>query len=516
MFCKKCGAQIKDGDAFCGGCGEPVKKKVEEPKTEQPTPPVEEDNKDINPELLAYQKMKNGQGEAEPVVNNEPNNKPENNDSNTEEVKPYFAVKEITGSVNNVKGAIGDTAQNVKNEVNKKLHTTVKLKKSTLKYIGIALGGLLVLIIIFSSIAKSFDSEHAAKKFAKSMLNQNWDTTFSMLRVENSDFVNKEKFKEFMVNNPQYFLGNDTDIVDVKVMLCPDFSYENISDYVYSNYSDMDINDFSDQMYKNADKGNLTQYTAAFISSTGSYNEITFNVIKNKGFLFFCSYDITLQTSPITTYTIYAPEGCTVKVDGIEVPYQSNDEYESSYYMIDQILPGEYTLSVTRENCQPVEEKIVVSQSSDNSYSVSLKTTEEFANNIVNTGIGYAQAIITACANETGTVENVPYYDDDIKSNFDEFIARQVENLKNDSNDYRTYSITTVSNFTTTNDYDDFENLEDSYTVYFKFDYAYKETYKGGTTPEVNDRNNSSSGGIDLKFVDGKWTVYSINFTMYR
>lgn len=195
---------------------------------------------------------------------------------------------------------------------------------------------VIVVLCIAGKIGSNLSSpERIAEKYFESLVDSDYDKMFDYVMVSESDFIDEERFVKYMQNvNP---LGNK------KIL----------------NYS----------MGEPYERGEMVTYcTVSYLLEGSIYeNEMQIPLMKQskKTLLFFDTYKVGLEDILSTNFTVTAPEGLKVEIDGIEIKGQPTDEGYAAY-VVDRFFDGEYTIKITGDLIEEFTDEIYMS--TNNSY----------------------------------------------------------------------------------------------------------------------------------------------------
>lgn len=506
MLCKECGCPINPDDLFCGNCGAKIEKEqtVEEP-TEKET--VNSENS-VQPE--------------EPEVK-------ESNANESEGFDPYSYQQEAEPSVEDKSEAAeiskeekqGEKQEEKqkspaeKTQTKKSGNKTIKINKKALIAIGIAIIVIIAVAVGVNAAKKNFEPIKTAEAFADDLFSGDWNSVYNSINIEESEFVNKDTFIAMCENNPNCF-GIDLNTASYYSVYC-----------TAGGEAGME----------------RSLFTMSCVTENGD-EDIEFVVVKDKDrFWFFDTYKVEITYSPIVSYRIYAPAGSSVKVNGIEIAYVEETEEDYGYYGIDDILPGKYTLDVSRENCESYSANVAVYNrfeaasdeaywgyeedyglvnggGTDNCYYVSLNYTDEYVKSVEDSAILLMTSMLKKAAACNSDVSDIPFTDEAAKQYATEELNDSIEDIDvNTEDSYYTYGEISIDSLTIDREYDDiiYCSWTNDYTYYYDFvlNYSYSWSYNGSYYEDSGVRERTAYPDITIVNVDGEWKIDDISFYMY-
>lgn len=392
---------------------------------------------------------------------------------------------------------------------------TVSINKKALIIVSVVFAIVLVVSIGLSILKNQYDPKKTAEKFAQTLCAQDWDGVYDMIGVEDSAFVNKERYVEMCQNNP--------DIFGVYLSTVEDYS-------VHSTKGDTS-----------------NTYVMNCFSYDSRSAELYFDIVKTKdGFWFFDEYGIVLETSPIQSYKIFAPANSVVNVNGISIPLCTDttvlNESEENYitYYVDKILPGEYTLEVTCPNCKSYSDTITVyndsgySSSSDFSYSssdgemnryfVSLYYTDTYLEDINAFALNSLTTIINYAVAYQSDISALKCYDDAAKQRVQSELNGNIKNIQDvyegGSYTYGPVQINSVvpkeNRYDSIKPFASYDKELDAFDYQYSVQYSYLETYSGFYTSDyTNTRTSTATISVQCN-ENGEWTISDVDFYIYR
>lgn len=506
MLCKECGCPINPDDLFCGNCGAKIEKEqtVEE-STEKEAVSCEKPLQQEEPE--AKKLSANKEEGFDPYsykqgVESSVEDKSEAAEASKEEKQKETQEKK-------------QEAPTEKSQIKKSGKKSIKINKKALIAIGIAIIVIIAAAVGVNAAKTKFAPIKTAEEFANDLFSKNWNNVYNLINIEESEFVNKDTFIAMCENNPNCF-GVDLNTATYYDVYCTSGGEPGME---------------------------RSLFTMSCVTEYGD-EDIEFVVVKDKDrFWFFDTYKVEITYSPIVSYRIYAPSDSSVKVNGIEIAYVEETEEDYGYYGIDKILPGKYTLEVSRENCESYSADVTVYNrfeaesgeaywgdeedyemvnggGTDNRYYVSLYYTDEYVKSVEDTAISLMTSMLKKAAACNSDVSDIPFTDEAAKQYAVEELNESIEDIDVNTDDsYYTYGDISIDSLTIDREYDDiiYCSWNNDYTYYYDFilNYSYSWNYNGSYYEDSGVRDRTAYPDITIVNVDGEWKIDDISFYMY-
>ncbi|MBQ7541582.1 MAG: hypothetical protein IJT44_04755 [Clostridia bacterium] len=551
MYCRKCGAYLDDDDLFCGACGQKNEKIFGIQEQPVRLPAQNRGEEPLRQPAQIRPQTTSGEPEAFRPRSEQP--KPT---AVREPEDPYAWLSEMSDDVRtpvqptdrkpaqptdrkpaqpHVKApaaASGPAKAKTKKKKKKRARTTmiaiggktIRLTAEQLRVGAIALAAVVAVIVLFSVTKSAFSFEHTAKAFAKAVYKGNWNSVYSLMDM-NSDgaFVTKDAFLAACKETPDLF-GDFSD------SLRYDLSQAN----EYGTNMGLDI--FGDGTVSQNDGAGVEAYFMRSYGRNGSGASLSFRVVKAERFWFFDKYVAVPENSPVVKYSILAPHGSTVTVNGKKVNTSPEKEgargATTDEYTISAILPGKYTLSVKHSGCKDYTAEMTVypqnytefvddsditgsGGTSDNEYKVYPICTQELQTALQSRAANYAAAIVSAAANETGTVSGVEYYDEDSRQQIQKAVDSVVEQLKDASSDGFSFSKIRVTQFRPQQTQEELP-FDSIMTFTFEIEYAYTWQYDGEDGEDSGEEERTEDAELMLRETKDGWKVFSVSFSLEK
>lgn len=372
--------------------------------------------------------------------------------------------------------------------------------KKTMIAIGAA-GAVLLFCIVVGSIVGSFlGPGRTAKNYFKAMLSGDWEKVYQHIEVPEGELLSKENF--LAIHSEE---GNT--VKNLKV--------EKVSEDEFT-----------------------CQYRAVYMLP-GDTEERT-NTVKlvrqsEKTLLLFPKWAVSSEGYWASDYPIYAPEGYTIKVDGVELtPDETSAGSEGDYqtyvgntYTVD-LFTGPHTLEASGENMEPNTTTFNVVSGDNSGYTVErLAFSEEAAEEMQGVIKGFMFQLYGEAIQESGPSEEYMSYwvsdtgslemTKDVQDSAEYLYERFEEQLHDTYYDSIRFTNMQFENYQS--------QISDSYTmetgalvvqlyVTYTYNYAYTVTdtsYDGITSTENESDSGSDEITVNLMQENGQWKIYSTN-----
>lgn len=335
---------------------------------------------------------------------------------------------------------------------------------------------VIVVLCVAGKIGSSLSSpERIAEKYFESLVDSDYDKMFDYVMVNESDFIDEERFVKYMENvNP---LGN-------KQIL---------------NYS-------MGEPYATGEM--VTVCTVSYLLEGSIYeNEMEIPLMKQskKTMLFFDSYKVGLENILSTNFTVTAPEGLKVEIDGIEVKGQPTDEGYAAY-VVDRFFDGEYTIKITGDLIEEFTDKIYMS-TNDSYYASGLVLNQNTVTALQNKAQESLRLIFE------GVTSGKPYALLQMPEWISPEIAETYESLLSNYYHEDGTGLAGVS-------FADFKveeapafNTSGDTTLYLKYKSTTVMNSKAWFSEEIETSTNEKDTGSTFRFVlvDGEWMLEAVD-----
>ncbi len=210
-------------------------------------------------------------------------------------------------------------------------------------------------------------------------------------------------------------------------------------------------------------------------------------------------YEMGLVSTQTTAFTVYAPKGSAVTLDGKELTY---NESSKNYYIFG-ISRGTYLLRIEKEGCLTYETNVEVG--TETSVEVNLDYTEDYLAIYEEQAVATLRSLMERCANGTGDLSTFTFKNDHselVVRNLIEGIIRDIseeaDNITVGNIRFVSFSGEKVSHY----------NENDGCCV-ANLQYEYSYTMDGKVF------SNTGDALISMEKLDGVWLLEDAYFSMY-
>lgn len=466
MFCENCGAEYFGKQVFCEKCGHKL------PDTDSSLDDNKDEQKALEPAIEPVSIENNQQSEPVPAVNNqqsEPSPAVNNQQSepvpavNNQQAQPSPAVNNMQPQKNNGKRKKG-------------IFGVIKFLFLEI----IILGAMIYFLVPY--IFDNFSAEHKAKQYFVALVNEDYDSVYSLFNINTEDDKNfllkKDGIKQYRAS------AGLTDVLNYKV---------NDNTPFWKMDKDDDIRKEVVISYTN--RGDSKEHT------------FTVNLVKEsaKKYYIFDDWSIDYVGIAASNVKINVAEGAKVKVDDVEIPekYMTTGEVPGdSTYTIPIIFTGNHKIEVSKDGLETLKRNETITGNNDNISLDDMKLSKDTAEALEELAINNMKSVYQAALNGDSfdKIKDIFVQDEDsltsIKAQYDEL----AQGLNNDSRHVTKIDFTSVKT-----DIDVTEPVVTK-TVFYQiyFSYYYRPWFGD---PEWKDSNNTGSMYIrtEFKYVDGKW-----------
>ena len=331
-------------------------------------------------------------------------------------------------------------------------------------------------------IFDNFSAEHKAKQYFVALVNEDYDSVYSLFNINTEDDKNfllkKDGIKQYRAS------AGLTDVLNYKV----------------NDNSPFWKMDKDDEIRKEV----VISYT-----NRGDSKEHTFtvNLVKEsaKKYYIFDDWSIDYVGIAASNVKINVAEGAKVKVDDVEIPekYLTTGEVPGdSTYTIPIIFTGNHKIEVSKDGLETLKRNETVTGNNDNISLDDMRLSKDTAEALEELAINNMKSVYLAALNGDSfdKIKDIFVQDTDslnlVKAQYDEL----AQGLNNDSRHV------TKIDFTSANTEIDVTEPVVTKTVFYQiyFSYYYRPWFGD---PEWKDSNNTGSMYIrtEFKYVDGKW-----------
>lgn len=318
------------------------------------------------------------------------------------------------------------------------------MSKKTKVIIGVVVAVVVALVGAYMYVGSLVTPEKIALKYFKAYAENDADTLYEVMNIQESKFVNKKLLKEAVKDNEK-----------IKI----------------ANYSVEDKEISEDAL--------STTVTITYIadgSSKEKKKEIKLLKNKDKKWLFFDNWTVDSSDLVAKDYTIIVPADTEVKIGDVKVSDKYQEDYYSSSsnkYVIPTILKGKYDVTLEYKSGLKLAGEMTVSGSYGSFRGSNLKLESKTEKKLTK-DMKEKLVLIYKSAMEDKSF-------DDIKGSFSEDLQSDVEytynSLKTNVNsEYRELTELNIKDIEVTSVSVDGEELR----LYAKMKYTYKLSYKDG------------------------------------
>ena len=374
--------------------------------------------------------------------------------------------------------------------------------KKYLKWIIIGVVVVLAVIAFFVTGSVMSNPANVVSNFIGNLSNGNYAAAFDQLDVEESEFVNGEKFAQYVESEG----GDFSEYRNYRVM-----SY---NDYVRQAAAQYGISDFADELIDEGDGSTLRYVAVAPDDSDG----LEFTLVKQDSnfLLFWPTYKIDTE-GMLADAIIYTLPDSTVSIDGINVPAGTADEDTPEGcvpYAVPSLLSGDHTLTITNPLTEDYETDISV-------YSGYTRTVSDLtlSEEVITDRYEASQELLSTLIN--GAIANTAFDDLGIAVTSDSDaladIKEAYDDLLEDLHDDDGTGLKSIS-FTEFEDDSYYAYLDASDFTYdsrVRFRYDYVATVRDYGTDQLVDEastyTHSSTLSVEYSYEDGNWVLSGIN-----
>lgn len=203
-------------------------------------------------------------------------------------------------------------------------------------------------------------------------------------------------------------------------------------------------------------------------------------------------------------YCVYAPESARVSIDGEALSYNENIDCFSAEIKKE----GSYTLKITQDGCEPIEEKVYISNES-REYTAVFKYSRDFMEDGQETGKKLLEELMQKCWSLSYDLSEYNFPDEDTRISCEEKLAEVVAELQENLSAGYTVGELRLS-LTPTNDTppaNEPDNEGSSFMASFYADYSFDWQFEGEAYENSNTFTARSRPYIIIESRDGKWYI---------
>lgn len=379
------------------------------------------------------------------------------------------------------------------------------LSKKTKKRIGVGIVFLIFLACAFSFISYLFGPKKAAEEYFEAVLDADWKKVYKKIEIPEGKLMSRK-----------HFLDARAEVGPIEV-------------------SNLKVQDYSDNQGQTADfvKSCCVYYT---LPGETQLKEENLMLIKQKErrLFFFPKWKISSGDMIVKNYTISAPSGYKLIVDGEELEPSETASAENGGYDIyyENIFAGKHVLEAYAEDREMMETTFLVDDNTSDDYSsgytvekltVSQDAVEQMQSQVQN----FMGQIYGDVINHYGvTEEYLSYWAIDgknsdetqkIQQRASELYNNLEAELQNTNYSQIQFNSMNFSNYTSQMEEDYSDDVGNSYVrlyVTYDYDYSYMgllTSYDGITSQEeVSDSGNSDTS-VTFRMEEGEWKIYSVD-----
>ena len=527
MFCENCGTQYFGNPAFCEKCGHKLTDAEfsfdtnnEEQRKQEATPNTDEvksivdEVKSITEEVKSLtEELKSVEEETMPteerVKSVEDDTMPKEEEikqaDETSQIEEVNAAEGISAPKQEetvvtqpvyqeptpqaVQSATANTLPQETLDMNNQQaqSNNVKPKKGILGVVTflflelIVLGAMIYFLVPF--IFGNFSAEHKAKEYFVALVNEDYDSVYSLFNINTKDDKNfllkKDGLKQYRAS-----LGL-TDVLNYKV------------------------NDDNKSFWKFENSDDIRKEVVISYTNRGDSNEhyFTVNLVKEsaKKYYIFDEWSIDYVGIASSNVIINVLEGAKVKIDDIEIPEKYSSKGQligGTTYTIPMIFAGKHKIEVSLGGMETLKLTETIKGNNDTLFFDDMRLSKETAEELQELAITNMKSVYLAALNGEpfDKVKDIFVQDEDSLSSIKTAYEELAKGFNNDSRHVSKIEFTSVN----TEIDADKPIVTKSVAYHIYFSYYYRPWFGD---PEWRDSNNTGSMFIrtEFKYVDGKW-----------
>lgn len=353
--------------------------------------------------------------------------------------------------------------------------------------LGVICTALIITIVLtlYVNLSPSRNPDRAVKAYVKNVQSEKWEKVYNDIDLSTSFFEDKKAFAAYCRENPGTLKLTDEKIADFELEL-------------------------------DSENENVRVYSVHYVTDEG--NEGIFNIAIEKivdGAGKFDKYKINSTPNASPNYTIFAPVGASIAVDGKQIkPAQEIKKENGSVgkYVISYIPDGEHTLIAKADGCDDIALKINVSKdNNENELMLEFSVTKESYDKLCADADGYIDTIFKGIIDDSLTADSLPFSTEFKNTKWDGFLNRLKGEMYKSSESYKITGFEkTASALQTEYTEPTLGTAQKAFlTVSYKFNYSY--TVSSGTQDKPQETKNSE-GYINIiyTFDGGQWKIDDI------
>lgn len=388
------------------------------------------------------------------------------------------------------------------------------VRKNKKAQIAILCACIVVVLIgsVFAIGNSLTNPERIVKKYFESYMDGDYAKAYEYLAMPDSEFLSKKAYATYM---EQTVTG------------------KTVSQYEISESSSTSISSSSNtSSSKELTKRYTVKYLLTGESTTNSFS-VTLVLQENKKFIFFDDYSVAVDDFIVKNFTVYAPDGLTISVDGIGLKSEkSTDDYGNplKVYTIPYAYKGTHELAATSDAFEDYTDTF--SLSNDGSTIIrGLEIKESVRDEMANT----AETLFTSWC--TNAIEEISLSEADFEmltsvstplgELTEVYYSLQEHFNKEDGTGLKSIAFQFFEDVSTSTNV----NNDYIYECRLKFTYSYVKLYLGyaeniivgeeneqapqGNDPVIMEESSDGTreGSVRIRFIyeDGTFKVYSID-----
>lgn len=220
---------------------------------------------------------------------------------------------------------------------------------------------------------------------------------------------------------------------------------------------------------------------------------------------------INLSDLFFVQYRVYAPESARVTLDGEALSYNENIDCFSTEVKKE----GSYTLKITQEGCEPIEEKVFIS-SQEHEYTAAFRYTESFMSEGLDTAGKLLEELMQKCWSLSYDLSEYNFPDEETRISCEEKLADVVDALReNLSAEYVVGELKlNLSPIYDTPPATTPDNEGSSVMATFYADYTFDWQFKGYSYENSGTFSAKTRPYIIIEKCDGEWYIRDFEISL--
>ncbi len=357
MFCPECGKEVKAGDLFCENCGTKLEFEVD---SVEESPVDKEINENKGNEVENTKAIE----KEEPIKTTTVDNPVPIQQDNA-----FIDMQSNADAATNVGNVYGNTSDNIygssdysttfsasngSQPVGMSKVDIPKKDKSFWILVTEALLAVIAIVVFYKVGSGVFSDESIALRYATDMLTGDYADAYSLIDLDESEFINEQMFIDSRLEPAVSLVG-----IDVKNNEKSKFS------------SEVELE------YREEGSGTTKQY------------DVSLNKKKDHNFLIFDNWAVAGDKYVVSDFTIIVPQDASVTLDGVQIGdtySKQNDEYIDEGYVtygIPSLFSGKHLVAVSMEGFEGSSEEIVINENSQVYEKESVTISSEEQENLI-------------------------------------------------------------------------------------------------------------------------------------